>query len=262
MGGPEKALEVFGAWAARHADLVCEISTDRAFDGDTRYALAQMAIFTTQQLPDQAARLQAQYLQLPDGRCALPVAYTLTYSYLGRAKLSQWTAFLDAKLADPTLAGDVRVNWHLARAHAQEYRELSARHYPFHVAMPASQPLDSRKYLNQALQAAQSPQVKVWAAGEIVGHMVWAGQYQAAKDLLGTVSTSLPEVQQAVVAAWQAKCDRFLAAYQRSLQNRTTVANQAYLATLKVRRDKATQQGDTVSASRYDALIKAAAGNH
>jgi hypothetical protein len=48
---------------------------------------------------------------LPDGRCSLPVAYALAASYLGRRRLSDWTAFLDAKLADPALTGDLRVNW-------------------------------------------------------------------------------------------------------------------------------------------------------
>jgi hypothetical protein len=221
-----------------------------------------MAIFTTQQLPGDAARLQNEYLQLPNGQCALPVAYTLTYSYLGRHKLAQWVAFLDAKLADPTLTGDVRVNWLLARAHAQEHRQSAARHYPFRFPLPASRPLDSRRYLHQALEAAQSPQVKVRVVQEILARLAWSGQYQAAKDLLSQVANSLPAPQKAIVAAWQQQFDGFVAAYGKSLQNRSAEANRAYLATLRARRNKAAGKGDIASASRYDALINAAMNKH
>ena len=130
IGGPDKALQVFGTWAARHADYASDFSDSRYFDGDSRFALAEMAAFVTLQLPAQASVLQNQYLQLPDGRCALPVAYVLSYSYLSQGKQADWTAFLDAKLGDPTVTGDLRVNWLLARSHIQELLRNPSKHYP------------------------------------------------------------------------------------------------------------------------------------
>jgi hypothetical protein len=257
MGTPGKALDVFGAWAGRRPDLLCEISTDRVFDGDNRYSLAAMATMTTQQLPEAAARLQNEYLQLPDGRCALPVAYTLTYSYLGRRKLADWTVFLDAKLADPTLTGDLRVNWLLVRAQAEEHKRAQAGHYPFHYPFPPSFPLDGMQYLNQAVQAAQSPVVKLRAAREVVGRLAWSGQYQAAKDFLSPLANSLPDSQKAVVTAWQQQLDGFLTAQTQYVQNRQATAKQDFFTTLKARRDKAASVGDTASVNRYNALLSA-----
>jgi hypothetical protein len=85
IGAMDKALNVFGTWADRQADMSCALANQRSFDDATRVALATMAI--TQQLPQQAASLQQGFLQTPDGRCSLPVAYTLSYSQLGLGTL-------------------------------------------------------------------------------------------------------------------------------------------------------------------------------
>jgi hypothetical protein len=253
LGTPGPALDVFGTWAARHADMTCEIANESAFDGDNRAALSDMASHTTLQLPEQAGRLQNEFLQLPDGRCALPVAYTLSYSYLGRRKMADWIAFLDAKLADPTLVGDVRVNWLLARAHAQELVRNPSKHYPQRWPFPANWPLDGRKYLDQALQAAQSPQVKIRVAREIIGRLAAAGRFQEATDLLQQLSNSLPNAQKAIAAGWQQMLAEF-AAYQQRQPSR---AKQAYLKTLQSRLSQASSRGDTAEAARYTALINA-----
>lgn len=79
LGTPDKALNVFGTWAARQADIACALADERFFDADTRQALAGIAILVTQQFPQQSTSLQQQFLQLADGRCSLPVAYALTY---------------------------------------------------------------------------------------------------------------------------------------------------------------------------------------
>lgn len=253
MGTPGKALDVFGAWAIRHADLACEIANESAFDGDNRAALAVLASLTTQQLPEQAGRLQNEFLQLPDGRCALPVAYTLSYSYLGRRKLADWMALLDAKLADPALVGDVRVNWLLARAHAQELVRNPSKHYPMHWPFPASWPLDGRKYLDQALEAAQSAPVKLGVAREIIGRLAAASRYQAAIDLLQQLANSLPDDQKGIAAAWQTQLTGFIAQKQRQPGR----AKQSYLKTLQARRSRAASQGDAAAVSHYDTLINA-----
>jgi hypothetical protein len=254
MGTPDKALDVFGAWAARHADLGCGLSTDRVFEGDMRYAFASMAIDTAQQLPEQTARLQNEFLQLPDGRCALPVAYTLTHCNIGRRAISTWVAFLDGKLTDPLVVGDVRVNWLLARAYAEEHRRTT----PVHYSIQASWPLDGRTFLDQASQAAQSPSTKIRVAKEIVGRLVWAHQFPQATEILQQLSNSVPDAQKAILAAWTQQVAGFATADQQALANRVTEANQAYVATLKARRDKAAGRGDTAAATGYDGLINAA----
>jgi hypothetical protein len=90
------------------------------------------------------------------------VAYTLAYGFLGKGKLTDWIAFLDAKLADPTVVGDLRVNWLIARAHAEEIKNCPADVYGFATARA----MDGKSFLNQAMQAAQSPAAKLRVASE------------------------------------------------------------------------------------------------
>jgi hypothetical protein len=258
VGTPDKALDVFGTWAARKADLQCDFSADAMFDGDTRCSLATMAILVTQQLPSEATRLQNQYLVLPDGRCSLPVAYTLAYSHLGLKNAQGWFALLDAKLADPALVGDLRVNWLLARAFATEIPDRAWRHYPFFYGIPGQDALRSRPLLDQASQVATAPATKVRVARELAGRFASAQLFQAAKAALQQIMNSLPTDQQAVVATLQQQLDGFVAARAKAIRDAPAAANQAYLQTLKARRQAATSRGDADGASRYDALINAA----
>jgi PA14 domain len=253
MGGPDKALEVFGTWAGRYANYASDFSDSRSFDGDSRLALADMAAFVTQQLPSQAAVLQNQYLQLPDGRCVLPVAYTLSYSYLSQKKQAAWIAFLDAKLADPTLTGDLRVNWLLARAHVQELLRNPSKHYPLRWPFPASWSIDGIGYLTQALNAAQSAPVKLRVAREIIGRYASAGQFQDATALLQQIEGSLPDPQKAIVAAWLQE----LASFVTYKQQQPARAKQAYLKALQARRLQAASRGDSTTVTHYDTLINA-----
>ena len=257
-GTPDKALSVFGTWADRQADLNCVLANDRSFDHDTRLSLATMAIFTTQQLPQQAASLQQAFLQLSDGRCSLPTAYTLAYSNLGSGTFNDWMANLDAKLADPTVTGDLRVNWLVARAHAQEFTRTAPLHYPNGAPYPSSWPVDGLSYLNQALNAAQTPSVKVRVAKEIAARITAGGEYQPATDFLSQVSASLPDNQKALITTWQQQIAGFVAAQPQAIQAQQAESSKAYLMTLQARRAQAASQGDTASVSRYDALISAA----
>jgi hypothetical protein len=258
VGTPDKALNVFGTWAARQADLTCALAQERFFDRLTQTSLAGMAILTTQQLPAQATTLEQQFLQLPDGRCSLPVAYALSYSYLGRGKLNDWITSLDAKLADQTVTGDLRVNWLLARAQATEFTRPAPAQYPFGALYPSSWPLDGQTYLYQAVNAAQTPSVKVRAAKEIAARLTAAGDLQGATDFIGQVTTSLPDDQKAVVAAWQQTINGYVAGQAQATQAQQSLANKGYVQTLQARRAQAASQGNANAVSRYDALISAA----
>jgi hypothetical protein len=257
MGASDRTLDVFGAWAAQQADLTPAISANSPFDEDNRRAFRQMAILVTQQQPEQAIRLQQQYLQLPDGRCCLPVAYTLAYSTLGSGKLADWTAQLDARLASQSLTGDLRVNWLLARAHAEEIRLAEPNPY----MNLSSRPMDGKAYLNQAFQSAASGPAKLRVLQEMVARLASTQQFPVAKSMLQQLTSSLPADQQAVAAAWPQQLDT-LAAGQAQLQQTEAVrAKQAYLASLQERRAQAAAKGDAGAVSRYDALINAAQSN-
>jgi hypothetical protein len=262
LGTPERALDVFGAWATRHADLTCQMSNEVVFDGDNRFWLAALAISTTQQLPAHATRLQTEFLQLPDGRCSLPVAYALCYSYLGREKLGAWIQFLETKLADPAIAGDLRVNWLLARAHAQEHTRATFNHYPNRWFIPLSWPLDGQKYVSQALQAAQTPAVKARVAQEMTGRLAASGQFDAAVSLLQSVAPSLSHDAAATVAALQQRLQGFAADRTKAEQAQPAVSTRAYIDVLQARRAQAASRGDANAVRRYDSIISSAQTSH
>jgi hypothetical protein len=258
IGTPDKALDVFGTWAARHADVSSQPTTDQVFEGDERFAYANIATMTTQQFPGQADRLRTAYLQLPDGRCSLPVAYTLACSYLGLRKFPDWIALLDAKLADPTLTGDVRVNWLLARANAQELDPAWAIHYPENWAVPAQHPMWGRLYLGEALKSAQSSAVKLRVSKEVLARLVWAHRLKEAGDFLQAQAISLPDDAKPTAASWQKLVADLLAADGAAPQLQATASRQAHLNVLKARRDKAAGVGDSAAVDRYNTLINAA----
>ena len=120
LGNSNACLQTFGTWAGRHADIRSELAAASQFDAINRDGYRRMAVYVTLQQPGQAGQLQGQFLETSDGRCCLPAAYTLAYSYLANNKLPIWIKFLDTRLSDATLTGDLRVNWLLARAQAQE----------------------------------------------------------------------------------------------------------------------------------------------
>jgi hypothetical protein len=258
FGATETALDVFGTWAGRHADQICQMIPHPEFDQDNRWYAAVMARLTTMQSPNHVQRLRNEYLQAADGRCSLPVAYVLAASSLGQRKLGDWTMFLDNRLADTSLTGDLRVNWLIARAEAEEIRQLP-RELDIELAVHTrSRALDGRGYLDQALRAAQSPAVKSRVAREIAARLVWAGEFQPARDLLTQTSQSLPSDQQALLTALRTQIDAWAAAQTQTREDQATASRQAYRATLRRRRDQAAARGDSAAVGRYNALMGAA----
>ncbi|MEX2027083.1 MAG: hypothetical protein WEH44_07275, partial [Pirellulaceae bacterium] len=250
FGAADKALDVFGLWAVRHADHEAVLTVDRPFERDAREMYSSMALCATQQLPEQAARLQSEFLELDDGRCCLPVAYTLAYSYLGRGRLDEWIALLNDKLNANSITGDRRVNWLLARAHAEEIRYERANPYVPH----GSRATDGRVYLDEGLIVAESPAVKARVAKEIAARLVSSMQFSAGREALQQTPNPQPDVQNALLAT----VDKLEAAEAARQAKRAVAARQAYASKLRERRERASAAGNTDAVSRYDALIEAA----
>ena len=257
FGAADQALAAFEVWANENADLPLALSTDRVFNSDDRYAFSTMATLITQQAPAQARELLERLSQQADGRCVLPMAYTLAYSQFGKGKLKEWIALLDQKLADPSLVGDRRVNWLIARAFTEEFDPASARIYPTYYGIPFQDPMHGMSYLNEALKAAETPTVKLRVAQEIAGRWVHRQNYQAAKDLLKTIEPIASAEQPKVVAGLLQQIDGFIANLERSQADQTSIARRTRLIELERRRDQALKHGDDKAADRYETLIGA-----
>lgn len=264
IGAPEKAIAAFGDWAMRHANLECDLPRpgvtepgDAGFDADARLQLCRMAIFVTRELPQHAAVLEKQFLKLPDGRCSLPVAYTLGYSYVARGKLGEWTTFLEKTLQRSDLTGDPRINWLLARSFAEEIRlgQPEIEHYQIFYARP----LDGRRFIDQAITEAQLPDAKVRLAKELAGRLASAGDLEGARKAIDeAVVFASDRAQEASLADWQAQLDGLKAAAKSAAANAPKVAHQAYLDSLQKRRAQAVKRQDQQAVKRYDALLESA----
>lgn len=255
FGNADKALDAFGAWSARHADYVGEIFTDNVFQGDERLACATLAVNLTQQLPGEIDRLESEYLELPDGRCSLPVAYVLGCSYLGQKKHADWIAILDAKLANQSLTGDKRVNWLLARANATELTESSAMHYPKNYYVPHLDPRNGTLYLTHAMEAAESPEVKARVAKEIVIRHTFFHEFNEAKELLQPLANSLAEPSKSHLNRWITQMDRLIAVDEQDLVDQAAQAKETHRKNIEARRELASQKGDAAEVARYDAIL-------
>ncbi|MEZ6049205.1 MAG: PA14 domain-containing protein [Planctomycetaceae bacterium] len=263
FGAEDVALDVFGTWAHRHANLEPDFplgpflyKSNQGVDLENREAFFHMASPVTQELPAHADRLQDEFLEMPDGSCCLPVAYTLGYSYLSRNNLTAWTELLENKLANESLTGDQRAGWLIARAHAHEIR-LSTRN-PF--VMPHSRPLDARDLLETAILEAEDPELKFILNKHIAIRLTAAGLFDEARSILDEATNLAPVERLGEIATWKASIDKLEALQMERQTSQAATANQAYVEKLQARLVKAQARGDDVAVQRYQALISAAQG--
>jgi hypothetical protein len=183
MSSPEKALDVFGAWAAKHADDACDVlpiaSTYGALS-DLRDACRELSTCVFHELPTLIPILQSRHLERPDGICVLPVGYTLNYGYHTTGRLAEWRKVLDDTLSNASLTGDRRVNWLLLRAHAEEIHAGPTR--PYYAL--SEQVTLGRAWLDEALEVAQSPDAKARVSLELAARLVHVGRPVEAKSVL------------------------------------------------------------------------------
>jgi hypothetical protein len=257
MGATEIALDVFGQWAKQNANYECELPPsirDLGFDFGNRKTYHLMAMSVVLEMPAHMSRLQNEFLEMSDGSCSLPVAYTLGYSYLMQDKLDEWIALLDAKLAQNTLTGDRRANWLIARAHADEIR-LGTRD-PFMLVV--DRPLDGRDHLDLAYLTAEDPDVKLRITREIVGRLAATTQFDMARSMLDKAAGTASADRASDIAEWRDSVAKLQEEYTAAEAASADNVKKSYIESLQRRRDKAAADGNTKAVSRYDAMIKEA----
>lgn len=256
IGSTDTALDVFGTWAERHPLPVSSVPGSLPasyFRQGIRGACRDIAVCFFYETPAQAAVLQEQYLVQSDGSCCLPIAYTLAYGHQTTGKIADWISFLDSKLGDGSVTGDARVSWLMARAHAQEIRLSFQRP---HVALK-ERILDSRTWVDEANQVAQSQDMKVFAGQELAARLAASGDFDAARAAVNAVTgvdsqdlvTQLDSVRQQI--------DRLETLAADDLVAQASQAREAHLKELRRRQELASQSGDDQSVARYEAMIQA-----
>ncbi len=255
IGATETALDLFGQWAWRNANLECEMPQEipsRGFDYENRKALHLMGMSVATELPDHADRLRDEFLEIDDGSCCLPVAYALGYRALIQNRLDEWTEFLDARLAQETLTGSKRVNWLIAKAHAREIR--FGRRDPH--AIVEDSPMEGIKQLKKALLAADDPGMKVKVAKQLAARFAYAQQFAESRAVMDETEDSLPAEAATELIAFRATVEALEAKLTALEAARAAMLRQSRLQGLQRRRDKAAADGNTRAVKRYDALIR------
>jgi len=224
----------------------------RGFQGNRRQYLKrslyhEFANTLVWEHPPSFSRLEDRYLEMADGSCCLPVAYTLAYGYLVQGQMEAWIELLDSKLEDPAITGDRRVNWLIARAQAEEIRRSPARR----DSLGGGRIMAGKDWLVEAQLIAESDNALLWVLRERITRLLATGQWDSARQLM---QQNANPAFQAKYSKWQTTIDEMEQA-SVDLQKRHQVeAQQAYLTELKRRRQRGADAGADVS--RYDSLIE------
>lgn len=186
-GADRSAIDTLGTWMTGRRDARPVI----AGDGSGYFMLNRMFYYTlTRYLafenPPAMEWLKDGYLETDDGYCCLPVAYAVTECQLLRGELDSWIEEVEAHLADTSLTGDARVNWLIARAHAESVRGGIADRHAWNSADLSA----GNDWLIEAREAAQSETSRFQVDRETVARMAAWGSLEDAADFLNTIAST------------------------------------------------------------------------
>lgn len=255
FGVEEAAIDAWGQWAVMHADFQSELpatpDSQAYFDGN-RLEFHDLARNVCQQCPSHVETLKEEYLVRDDGGCVLPVAYVLTYCHQDSGRMTQWIDFLDERLADPKIVGDVRVNWLLVRSMADEMRGLEPSFFNGGNENLAAGWL----WLAEADRAAASPEAKTRVVQEWVGRETAMGYFDGAQARVRKALSELPG-EQAKLAALQSKVDKLSNFRAERVKAAETAGLEGYVQEMQRRQQIAADSGDDQEAARIGRLIEA-----
>lgn len=250
VGAAADALRLVGSWAQAHAEEPLSFSAD--FYSANRAAYRNLAYMLAWEDSEQLEMLEEDYLSLPTGGCALPVAQTLAYGYWTLGRVSEWIEKLEAVLSDEQLTGDARVTWLVARAQAEEIRRSRSSRY----SRTADHYLAGQEFLQEACLVATSEPVRLWAFGQWAARFTANENLQGARDILAQAGERCTSSQSTdKLAEWSEQLAALSTAFAARHQKQEALARDAYIARLRTRRQRALDGGDSAAASRYDQLL-------
>ena len=261
FGAEYDAVDMLGAWMQLHADVTPKITAD--FFRENRQLYAKLAIHLARQLPDGYRVLHDRYLEMPDGRCALPVAYTLSYSVLAvppvltdlenikrpKSPSSDWSELLDAKLEDTSITGDVRVNWLIAEAQSLEQRGpvLSGSSRPHETY------LAGMGWLTEAHVVVEENATRTRIYAEEVARAAALNRESQVNELLHAAADTVPPEE---LNAWRAATEAISQKWRDRRVADSQLVRSAYIKTIQRRRERASQRNDDKTVERYDEILK------
>jgi hypothetical protein len=193
--------------------------------------------------PESRQALEAVLLD-PEGNPRMDVARIVGWSCRLARQEGQWCDFLDGKVQE-TAGGDARARWLLVRAHAESLR----------VGYDGPSPLKGRPWLEQAMAAATSRDLRLVALREMVrGHMV-LGQYETALAYLDETAGQLSDSE---VAALRQEVHEATEAHKLSRYDAKAPVLTGRMERLRSRIAVAQERGDTAAAQELQLQLSAA----
>lgn len=250
IGAPDEAITLLSQWARSHPDAESVFAAE--YYKTNRDLFRDLSGRIVWDYPPHLEALETRSLELPDGRCCLPVAYTLAYGYWVQGRIRAWIDKLEARLNDETLTGDRRVNWLLARAQAEEIR----RSQPGRQWLTVERLLAGEHWLQEACLVAQSEPVRLRAYKELATRLAAEERLDRARKMLDSAATRCTAASSAeTVAAWRKQLDQLADSFDKHHQELDAAAEQAHIEILRQRYRRAVDRGDQEAASRYEKLL-------
>jgi hypothetical protein len=257
-GAESEALQVLGEWMTRHKDDIPSPAANAAeYFNSNRKLYYNLAVYLGFENPPLAETFERDFLELADGSCCLPVAYTLAERYIlqthlyypNRGRIDEWIAQLDDRLADESLTGDRRVNWLIARAQAQEIHLGRGDRFAWNLP-------DfwlGRQWLDEALLVAESDAARNRVKFELIARLIAEGSIERAREELNAIASNTSDQQiVARIRDWRNEIQEF---ESRAAQRRIDDAKQAedfHRQRLEAQRDEAAQRGDSQAIAIFE----------
>lgn len=238
-GAETPAIEFLGAWMQQHPDLEPKIAED--YYGANRTRIRDLVIQIVFQ-DGQAFDALVDYVETPEGECSLPAAYTIAAGQIPRFGIEGWIEHLDEKLADEALTGDKRVNWLLARAHAEEIRwGPTQRHF-----YQPDNTFRGRGWIDEARLVAESDHAVFRANLESVARLVGNSQLVEANARLAELGELLSDESLKQRSNEIAESIQEIVARRRDqVEQHRAEARQSYIREVNRRLESAQARGDS-----------------
>jgi hypothetical protein len=255
FGADEAAIDVLGQWAQLSADLASVLpnsATSQDYFTANRHHFHDLGRCIAVQSPGHMKRLEEDYLISEDGGCSLPAAYMLAYAYQDQGRIADWLSQLKERLEDRELVGDIRLNWLIALAMAQEIAGVD----PSFFTGGNENVSAGIRWLDEAHSIADSEENRWRTAKELICREVAQGQFKSAVSRMSSAassiksaapSTDVARIRQAVGVIEQAAAS--------AEQSEEEVALELHVKELARRQQNAVAQGRSEEAGRLQSLI-------
>lgn len=267
FGAEEDALDMVGTWMQLQKDTAPQLSID--FFQDNRSPFWNLGECLAQLPSQQVNDFRDSYLETSNGGCSLPAAYALGYAFAslrnatsnstrtdradtGRSPqpasdyFKEWVEFLDNRIAGETVQGEARVNWLLARAHAEEIPRVAIRK----GAAVREELFSGIGWINEARLVAEIDHTQQRLAQEVVARFAAYGMWSDAENEMQS------RVMPAEAARWKSELVRLKSAADSRLSSEQRRVHESKLTEFERRRQAAADRRDDAAVQRYTARIE------